>query len=171
MDDYRIPERAGIGWVELRVADLQRALDFYQDVVGLRPTELPGTPAGPSGQPGVALAVDRDAPPLVFLIADPQAHRRPPHTTGLYHTAIRFPSRAALGQALRRLLTQGYPLGGMADHGVSEALYLRDPDQNGVELYWDRPHEQWPRSPDGRVTMFTRALDLNSLLAELSSLN
>jgi catechol 2,3-dioxygenase len=92
-----------------------------------------------------------------------------PGTTGLYHLAILYPTRGELADALTRVIKAGITLDGASDHGVSEALYLRDPDQNGVELYWDRPHEQWPHSPDGRLTMFTRALDLDSLLAELNS--
>jgi catechol 2,3-dioxygenase len=90
----------------------------------------------------------------------------PPGTTGLYHVAILYPTRAALAGALRRVLAAGIELDGASDHGVSEALYLRDPDGNGVELYWDRPKEKWPRTPDGELAMFTRTLDLDSLLAE-----
>ena len=90
----------------------------------------------------------------------------PPGTTGLYHAAIVYPTRAALGDALRRLLASDVPLDGASDHGVSEALYLRDPDGNGVELYWDRPREAWPRTPDGALTMYTRRLDLAELLRE-----
>ena len=90
-----------------------------------------------------------------------------PGTTGLFHTAIRYPTRRALADALRRLVEAGIPLDGASDHGVSEALYLRDPDQNGVELYWDRPKDDWPRSATGEIAMYTRALNLPSLLAEL----
>ncbi len=90
----------------------------------------------------------------------------PPGTTGLYHTAILYPTRALLADALRRVVKAGLPLEGAADHGVSEALYLRDPDDNGVELYWDRPREQWPRDAHGSLAMFTRALDLDALLRE-----
>src|SRR5206468_2702229 len=90
----------------------------------------------------------------------------PPGATGLYHLAILYPTRAALADALRRLIAAGVPLDGASDHGVSEALYLRDPDQNGVELYWDRPKSTWPHGPDGRLAMFTRPLDLRALLHE-----
>jgi catechol 2,3-dioxygenase len=90
----------------------------------------------------------------------------PPGTTGLYHVAILYPTRALLADALRRVLAAGIELDGASDHGVSEALYLRDPDGNGVELYWDRPQEQWPRTPDGGLAMFTRALDLDALLKD-----
>jgi catechol 2,3-dioxygenase len=91
----------------------------------------------------------------------------PPRSTGLYHLAILYPTRALLADALRRLLAAGIELDGASDHGVSEALYLRDPDGNGVELYWDRPKEKWPRTPNGEIAMSTRALDLDSLLKEL----
>ena len=90
----------------------------------------------------------------------------PPNTTGLYHLAILYPTRAELSDALKRLIRAGITLDGASDHGVSEALYLHDPDQNGIELYWDRPRDQWPHSPDGKVTLFTRPLDINSLLDE-----
>ena len=93
----------------------------------------------------------------------------PPGATGLYHTAILYPTRRALADALRRVLDAGIQLDGASDHGVSEALYLRDPDDNGVELYWDRPHDAWPRTPQGELTMFTRRLDLNSVLREVES--
>ncbi len=93
----------------------------------------------------------------------------PPGTTGLYHLAILYPTRAALADALRRLMAAGVPLDGASDHGVSEALYLRDPDQNGIELYWDRPEDQWPRTPDGHLAMVTKRLDLESLLSELET--
>ena len=92
-----------------------------------------------------------------------------PGTTGLYHVAILYPTRAELGDALRRLVKAGIALDGAADHGVSEALYLRDPDENGVELYWDRPMENWPRTPDRGLAMFTKALDLDSLLAAVTA--
>jgi catechol 2,3-dioxygenase len=90
----------------------------------------------------------------------------PPNTTGLYHVAILYPTRAELSDALKRLIRAGITLDGASDHGVSEALYLRDPDQNGIELYWDRPRDQWALGPNGKVTLFTRPLDLNSLLDE-----
>src|SRR6187401_3713420 len=91
----------------------------------------------------------------------------PPHTTGLYHVAIRYPTRAALADALRRLIDAGISLEGASDHGVSEALYLRDPDSNGIELAWDRPKDKWPKKPDGSLQMYTNPLDLHDLLAEL----
>ena len=154
-----IDPRVRIGHVHLKVADLQRALDFYCGVLGFELTQ-------------------RFGPQAAFVSAGGYHHHLglntweslgggppPPGTTGLYHVAILYPTRALLGDALRRLQRAGIELEGAADHGVSEALYLRDPDGNGVELYCDRPREQWPRSPDGGVAMTTRPLDLDGLLA------
>ena len=151
----------GIGHVHLKVADLGRSLAFYRDVLGFEVTQGYG----------------RDA---VFLSAGGYHHHiglntweskggspPPAGTTGLYHLAILYPTRGALADALRRLTEAGIALTGAADHGVSEALYLNDPDANGVELYWDRPPAAWPRDPDGSLAMYTRSLDLNDLLAEL----
>jgi len=138
-----------IGHVHLKVADLERALDFYRGVLGLELTQRFGREAAFLS----AWESQGGSPP-------------PPGTTGLYHVAILYPTRAALADALRRLIEAKIPLDGAADHGVSEALYLRDPDGNGVELYWDRPKELWPRTPDGGLAMFTRPLDLEALLKE-----
>ncbi|HEY1662307.1 MAG TPA: VOC family protein [Verrucomicrobiae bacterium] len=149
-----------IGHVHLKVADLDRALKFYCGVLGFGLQQRFGSQAA-------------------FISAGDYHHHiglntwesaggspPPPGATGLYHLAILYPTRAQLADALRRVLAAGIEIDGASDHGVSEAIYLRDPDNNGVELYWDRPKEQWPRSPDGGVAMFTRALDLDSLLAE-----
>lgn len=149
-----------IGHVHLKVADLDRALAFYRDVLGFEVTQRMGRQAA-------------------FLSAGGYHHQiglntwesaggspSPPGTTGLYHVAILYPTRALLGDALRRVLAAGIALDGASDHGVSEALYLRDPDENGVELYWDRPPETWPRQPDGTLTMFTHPLDLKALLKQ-----
>jgi len=149
-----------IGHVHLKVADLERAIAFYHGVLGFGITQRYGTQAA-------------------FLAAGSYHHHLglntwesaggtppPPGTTGLYHTAIRYPTRAALADALRRLERAGIPLDGASDHGVSEALYLRDPDENGVELYWDRPEAEWPRAADGSLEMGIKRLDLVSLLAE-----
>jgi len=149
-----------IGHVHLKVADLERAIAFYRDVLGFELTQRYGRQAA-------------------FLSAGGYHHHiglntweseggaaPPPGTTGLFHVAIVYPTRAELADALRRLRKAGIPLEGAADHGVSEALYLRDPDENGVELYWDRRKEEWPRTADGGVNMFTRALDLEALLKE-----
>lgn len=155
-----IDPRVRIGHVHLKVADLQRALDFYCGVLGFALTQRYGDQAafvsagGYHHHIGLNTWESRGGPP-------PAAG-----TTGLYHLAILYPTRAALGDALRRLAAAGVPLEGASDHGVSEALYLRDPDGNGVELYWDRPPEHWPRTPDGGLRMDTRRLDLESLLRE-----
>lgn len=148
-----------IGHVHLKVADLERALRFYCDVLGFTLTMRYGKAAAFISAGGyhhhIGLNTWESAggsPP-------------PPGTTGLYHLAIRYPSRASLADALERLRVAGIPLEGASDHGVSEALYLRDPDDNGVELYWDRPRDQWPRTADGAIHMFTHPLDLASLRA------
>jgi catechol 2,3-dioxygenase len=154
-----IPSGTRIGHVHLKVADIERALKFYCGVLGFE-------------------VMQRLGPSAAFISAGGYHHHiglntweskggRPPGqgTTGLYHLAILYPTRADLGRVLKGLIDNGVQLDGAADHGVSEALYLRDPDQNGVELYWDRPKEQWPRGRDGELAMYTRALDLEGLLA------
>ncbi|GIV58933.1 MAG: glyoxalase [Rhodothermaceae bacterium] len=151
-----------IGHVHLKVADLERSLRFYRDVLGFEVTQRMGTSA-------------------VFLSAGGYHHHLglntwesqggsppPPGHTGLYHFAVLYPTRRALAGALHRLIRAGYPLDGAADHGVSEALYLHDPDGNGVELYRDRPEAAWPRQPDGTLAMYTRRLDLDDLLSTLN---
>ena len=148
-----------IGHVHLKVADLERSLAFYRDVLGFEVTQRYGREA-------------------VFLSAGGYHHHLglntwesrggsppPPGTTGLYHVAILYPARALLADALRRVLDAGIPLSGASDHGVSEAIYLDDPDGNGVELYWDRPEEDWPRAADGGLAMHTRPLDMEELLS------
>ena len=152
-----------IGHVHLKVADVERALDFYCGVLGFELTVRLGSGAAFISAGGYHHHIGLNT--WESLGGSPP----PPGTTGLYHLAILYPTRAELGEALRQVMRAGIPLDGASDHGVSEALYLRDPDQNGVELYWDRPQEQWPRSPDGGLTMFTRRLDLDSLLAEADS--
>lgn len=149
-----------IGHIHLKVSDLDRALAFYRDVLGFEVTQRMGNQ--------VAFLSAGDYHHHLGLNTWESAEGRPPPTgtTGLYHLAILYPTRAELGDALRRLVKAGIPLEGASDHGVSEALYLRDPDDNGVELYWDRPKEEWPRTPQGELAMFTRALDLESLLKE-----
>ncbi len=149
-----------IGHVHLTVADLERAVRFYRDVLGFTVTASYGRDAvflsagGYHHHIGLNTWAGRDARPPA------------PGTTGLYHFAILYPHRKALATALRRVLDAGVPLEGAADHGVSEALYLRDPDGNGIELYRDRPQPEWPRSPEGQLVMYSRALDLQALLAE-----
>lgn len=149
-----------IGHVHLKVADLQRALDFYCGVLGFELTQRWGTSAAFISAGGYHHHIGLNT--WESLGGPPP----PPGTTGLYHHAILYPTRAALADALRRVIKAGIPLDGAADHGVSEALYLRDPDGNGVELYWDRPREQWPFTPEGELTMYTRRLDLDALLRE-----
>lgn len=153
-----IDPQVQVGHVHLKVADLGRALGFYQGVLGLEVMQRIGDSAA-------------------FLSAGGYHHHLglntwesaggsppPPGTTGLYHIALLYPTRAALADALRQLVAAGIPLEGASDHGVSEALYLRDPDGNGVELYWDKPREVWPRTADGGLAMYTRRLDLEGLL-------
>lgn len=149
-----------IGHVHLKVADLQRALDFYCGVLGFTLMQRFGSQAAFISAGGYHHHIGLNtwesqggSPP-------------PPGTTGLYHLAVLYPTRAALADALRRLMAAHVQLTGAADHGVSEALYLDDPDGNGVELYWDRPEAQWPRDADGNIAMFTKALDLRALLRE-----
>ena len=146
-----------MGHVHLRVADLERSLAFYVGVLGFEITQRWGGEAaflsagGYHHHIGLNTWESRDGSPP------------PPGSTGLYHLAILYPSRSTLADALQRLIDAEIPLDGAADHGVSEALYLRDPDNNGVELYRDRPPEEWPRNPDGSLAMFTRRLDLEDL--------
>lgn len=155
-----IQDGVRIGHVHLKVSDLDKSLAFYRDVLGFQETQRYGSSA-------------------VFLASGNYHHHialntweskggspPPPGTTGLFHTAILYPTRAALADALRRVRDAGITLDGAADHGVSEALYLRDPDENGVELYWDRPREDWPFDHEGNLAMVTERLDLESLLNE-----
>jgi catechol 2,3-dioxygenase len=154
------PINAGvrIGHVHLKVAELDRALAFYCGVLGFELMQRIGSQAafisagGYHHHIGLNTWESRGGPPPA------------PGTTGLYHLAVLYPTRAALADALRRLIEADIPLDGASDHGVSEALYLSDPDRNGVELYWDRPQEQWPRTADGNLAMFTHRLDLAGLL-------
>jgi len=149
-----------IGHVHLKVADIERALAFYCGVLGFALTQRLGSQAAFVSAGGYHHHIGLNT--WESRGGGPPA----PGTTGLYHVAILYPTRAALGDALRRLIEAKIPLEGASDHGVSEALYLRDPDDNGVELYWDRPKEQWPLTPDGKLAMYARHLDLMSLLAE-----
>ena len=149
-----------IGHVHLKVADIDRALGFYQGILGFELTARYGKDAafvsagGYHHHIGLNVWESRGGSPP------------PPGTTGLYHVAILYPTRAALADALRRLVEAGIPLEGASDHGVSEALYLRDPDGNGIELYRDRPEREWPRDADGKIVMFTRPLNVETLLRE-----
>ena len=151
---------AKIGHVHLKVADLERALGFYCGVLGFELMQCYGTQAAFISAGGYHHHIGLNT------WESKGGHPPPPGTTGLYHTAILYPTRAALADALRRVLNAGIALDGASDHGVSEALYLRDPDQNGVELYRDRPEAEWPRAGDGSLAMFTRKLDVEDLLRE-----
>jgi catechol 2,3-dioxygenase len=155
---YRVPAGTDVGHVHLKVADLDRAVAFYHGVLGFDITTRYGTQAA-------------------FLSAGGYHHHiglntwesaggtpAPPGHTGLYHYAIRFATRRDLAGAVRRIADSGVALQGASDHGVSEAIYIADPDGNGIELYWDRPREEWPRGPTGELVMYTRALDLDALL-------
>jgi catechol 2,3-dioxygenase len=155
-----IAPQTRIGHVHLKVADIERALSFYCGVLGFELIQRYGSEAAFISAGGYHHHIGLNtweskggSPP-------------PPGTTGLYHVAILYPSRADLADALRRLIANGIRLDGASDHGVSEALYLRDPDENGVELYRDRPQAEWPRNPDGGLAMMTKRLDLENLLAE-----
>jgi catechol 2,3-dioxygenase len=152
--------RVDIGHVHLKVADIERALDFYVGVLGFELQQRMGDQAafvsagGYHHHIGLNTWQSRAGTPP------------PPGHTGLFHFAIRYPDRGALADALRRLVAAAHPVGGASDHGVSEAIYLEDPDGNGIELYFDRPQDEWPREADGSVAMFSAPLDLNALLAE-----
>lgn len=161
MSDYIIPAQTHIGHVHLKVSNLERSLEFYRDLLGFQVTTLYGNQAafisagGYHHHIGLNTWYSKDFPPA------------PVEGVGLFHTAIVYPTRKDLAVIYDRLRRAYYPLSGASDHGVSEALYLNDPDNNGVELYWDRPEELWPHKPDGSLEMFTKALDLDSLLREI----
>jgi len=158
---YIIPASTRIGHVHLKVADIPRALKFYQELLGFQIEQWYGTEAvfisagGYHHHIGLNTWHSKNGPPA------------PQRAAGLYHTAIVYPTRKDLATILKRLIDAGYPLTGMSDHGVSEAIYLNDPDGNGVELYWDRPAASWPRDAKGNIEMGTEALDVKGLLAEL----
>lgn len=156
-----IDPQVRIGHVHLKVADLERSLGFYCGVLGFELTQRYGSQAAFVSAGGYHHHIGLNT--WESLGGSPPS----PGTTGLYHVAILYPTRRALADALQRLISAGIPLDGASDHGVSEALYLRDPDDNGVELYWDRPPEEWPRSAAGELAMFTRRLDLTGLLKQV----
>ena len=158
--NYVVPTGTYIGHVHLKVSDIQRALGFYCGVLGFELQVMYGTEAAFISAGGYHHHIGLNTweskgglPPA-------------PGTTGLFHTAILYPTRADLANALKRVIASGLQLDGASDHGVSEALYLRDPDQNGVELYWDRAKADWPKDAQGKLKMFTARLDLNDLLAQ-----
>ena len=161
MEDYTIPAATRIGHVHLKVTDLQRSLDFYCGLLGFELMMKYGKEAafisagGYHHHIGLNTWQSKGGKPA------------PKDAAGLYHTAIVLPTRKDLAVIFNRLIESRYPLTGAADHGVSEAIYLDDPDENGVELYWDRPREDWPMDENGELTMWTRQLDARGLLAEI----
>ncbi|RFZ85898.1 glyoxalase [Mucilaginibacter terrenus] len=161
MSDYKIPAQTRIGHVHLKVSDLQRSLAFYSDLLGFELVTMYGDQAAFISAGGYHHHIGLNT--WHSKGAAPAPERAP----GLYHTAILYPERKDLAAILQRLIDARYPLTGASDHGVSEALYLDDPDGNGVELYWDRPRDQWPLDDAGNLTMYTRRLDAEGLLAEL----
>lgn len=162
MSPYKVPKQTRIGHVHLKVADLQRSLDFYCGLLGFDLTTTYGEDAafisagGYHHHIGLNTWFSKNAPPAVR------------NSVGLFHTAILYPTRKDLAKILQRLREAKYPLTGASDHGVSEALYLNDPDGNGVELYWDKPKEMWPKKSDGSLDMYTRQLDLQDLLSTIN---
>jgi len=160
--DYIIPPQTRIGHVHLKVSDLDKALSFYRDLLGFQVMQWYGKQAafisagGYHHHIGLNIWYSKNALPA------------PVNSCGLFHTAILYPTRKDLAVALKRLIDANYPLTGASDHGVSEAIYLDDPDRNGVELYWDRPREKWPVNDKGEILMGTEALDIEDLLGELS---
>ena len=160
MNRHPLHSEVRIGHVHLKVADLERSLGFYRDVLGFEVTQRYGAQAAFLSAGGYHHHIGLNT----WESAGGQPP--PPGTTGLYHVAILYPTRAELADAVRRVIRAGISLEGASDHGVSEAIYLRDPDGNGVELYWDKPKEQWPHSADGGLAMYTHPLDLDALLRE-----
>lgn len=160
-NDYIIPAQTKIGHVHLKVSDINRSLEFYCGLLGFELTVMYGKDAafisagGYHHHIGLNTWYSKGSGPA------------PTNLVGLFHTAILYPTRKDLAVIYKRLVEEKYPITGAADHGVSEALYLNDPDENGVELYWDRPREQWPEKTDGTLEMYTRALNLEDLLKEL----
>jgi len=164
LGDRPISAGVRVGHVHLKVADLERSLSFYCGVLGFELMQRYGAGAAFVSAGGYHHHIGLNT------WESAGGHPPPPGTTGLYHVAILYPTRADLADALRRVEKAGIRLDGASDHGVSEALYLRDPDDNGVELYWDRPASDWPRTPDGSLNMYTQQLDLTKLLLESSKL-
>lgn len=160
-DKYVLPEKTRIGHVHLKVTDLDRAIQFYSGLLGFQVTMNYGSQAaflsagGYHHHIGLNTWHSKDASPA------------PVNTAGLYHLALVYPERRDLAVILKRLLNAKYPLTGASDHGVSEAIYLNDPDGNGLELYWDKPRDQWPSTADGGIDMYTIALDIEDLLSEI----
>lgn len=160
---YKIPSGTRIGHIHLKVSDIKRSLDFYCGILGFELITTYGDDAafisagGYHHHIGLNVWYSKNAPPA------------PMHSAGLFHFAILYPSRNELAVALKRLYDSKYPVAGASDHGVSEAIYLEDPDSNGIELYWDKPRDQWPLKSDGSIDMFTHALDIEGLLNEANN--
>lgn len=160
-EEYTVPAQTRIGHIHLKVSDLQRSLDFYCGLLGFELITTYGDQAafisagGYHHHIGLNTWQSKGAPPA------------PKRSAGLFHTAILYPTRKDLAEIFQRLMDAGYPISGASDHGVSEAIYLDDPDENGVELYRDRPESEWPRTEDGSIEMFTRTLDVEDLLSEI----
>lgn len=162
LENYKVPAHTQIGHVHLKVADLERALDFYCGLLGFEIMARYGEQAAFISAGGYHHHIGLNT---WYSKGAPAASQ---YGVGLFHTAILYPTRKDLAVIFNRLQKAGYPLSGASDHGVSEALYLNDPDNNGVELYWDRPKEKWNYMPDGTIEMYTKTLNLHSLLAELN---
>ena len=162
-NEYIVPKNTSIGHVHLKVADLQRALDFYNGLLGFTITQLYGDSAAFVSAGGYHHHIGLNT--WQSKNSDPPSARH----TGLYHVAILYPTRKDLAIIFKRLHDADYHLDGASDHGVSEALYLSDPDKNGIELYWDRPKNEWPLDANGQINMFTKSLDLNDLLSTIDS--
>jgi catechol 2,3-dioxygenase len=161
MESYKIPSQTRIGHVHLKVSDLQRAIDFYCGLLGFEITTVYGAEAAFISAGGYHHHIGLNT---WYSKSGPRAGASSP---GLFHTAILYPTRKDLAVVFERVRAANYPFTGFADHGVSEALYLDDPDGNGVELYWDKPESEWPKKPDGSLEMYTRHLDLDNLRAEI----
>ncbi|MET1260134.1 VOC family protein [Flagellimonas sp. DF-77] len=163
MSTYQLPPQTKIGHVHLKVSDLQRSLEFYQDLLGFEVISRMGDQAAFISAGGYHHHIGLNT------WQSKNGSPPPPKSTGLFHLAILYPTRKDLATILQRLFDHGQALTGAADHGVSEALYLNDPDENGVELYWDRPQDTWPKTEDGGIDIYTKRLDLNNLLSELET--
>ncbi|PTB96169.1 glyoxalase [Marivirga lumbricoides] len=162
MGSYKVPKQTRIGHVHLKVANLQRSLDFYCGLLGFEITTTYGEDAAFISAGAYHHHIGLNT------WQSKNGHPAPANTPGLFHTAILYPERKDLAEIFMRLQKANYPLTGAADHGVSEALYLEDPDKNGVELYWDRPEKEWLKKPDGSLEMYTIRLDTVSLINELA---
>lgn len=161
--NYQIPPATRIGHVHLKVSNLQRALDFYAGLLGFELVSTYGEEAAFISAGGYHHHIGLNT------WQSKGGNPAPKNAAGLFHTALLYPTRKDLARILQRLLEANYPISGFADHGVSEAIYLDDPDENGVELYWDRPKELWPTDAEGKIVMYTRTLDVHELLNELKS--